>query len=448
MKIKNLNLKETLKYFGIFFLCFVFSQAEICNISPFLFAFYFACLYVCLNEKVLSSFVLVCALSNGFNLEVFLTHLTVVAVGLIFVYIHKFAKRKVHLFTTFLSFVVGNVTYIYYNFQNFKNWTIYVGFGLICLFVFITVLQVMLLRKNCLKLTLDESICFLFAMSSIGLGLSSVIFFNFELARFFIVFSLLICVAIGSPSLTYPIVMAFSLGCSLATLSLVPVAEYVILALLTSVFSMPNKFKIVFMVVVSDIFVQYFFITKTTEIIYAIIPVVLASILFLCIPNKTLNALSDLFYIKKSEITSRNVINMTRKNIKKRMFELSNVFLDMKQIHLNMTKKELTKEELIAMLTREILSSTCYDCLDKNRCTRSLGIDNKSNLELLVEIAVNKGKVTLLDVPSTLANRCGKVNNLITLINRIVDEYKQYKNVMADVNNVKILMADQMGAVS
>ena len=130
------------------------------------------------------------------------------------------------------------------------------------------------------------------------------------------------------------------------------------------------------------------------------------------------------------------------------MVELSNVFMDMKQIHLGMTKKELTKEELIAMLTREVIATTCRDCLDKNRCTRSLGTDNKSNLELLVEIAVTKGKITLLDIPPALSNRCVKVNNLIGLINRICDEYKQYKNVMADVNNVKILMADQMGAVS
>ena len=41
------------------------------------------------------------------------------------------------------------------------------------------------------------------------------------------------------------------------------------------------------------------------------------------------------------------------------MLELSNIFLDMKQIHLGMTKKELTKEELIAMLTREITSTCC-----------------------------------------------------------------------------------------
>ena len=190
------------------------------------------------------------------------------------------------------------------------------------------------------------------------------------------------------------------------------------------------------------------FISKNFAIIANILPILLACLLFLLLPNKFLRNLSDLVYVKKSEITSRNVINTTRKNIKKRMVELSNIFLDMKQIHLGLTKKELTKEELIAMLTREIISSTCKDCLDKNRCTRSLGTDNKSNLELLVEIAITKGKITLLDIPPALSNRCGKVNNLVGLINRICDEYKQYKNIMADVNNVKILMADQMGAVS
>ena len=130
------------------------------------------------------------------------------------------------------------------------------------------------------------------------------------------------------------------------------------------------------------------------------------------------------------------------------MSELSNVFLDMKQIHLNMVKRDLTKEELIAMLTREVMNTCCKDCLDKNRCTRALGTDNKSNLTLLIEIAVTKGKVTLLDIPPNLTNRCAKVNSLISLINRLSSEYRQYKSMLADVNNVKILLADQMGAVS
>ena len=146
-------------------------------------------------------------------------------------------------------------------------------------------------------------------------------------------------------------------------------------------------------------------------------------------------------------ISGQNVA-VFRKNIKKRMVELSNVFLEMKQIHLSMIKKQLNKEELIAMLTREITNSCCRDCLDKNRCTRSLGTENKANLENLINTAVMKGKINLLDIPSGITSRCGKVNELVGLINRLNDEYRQFKSMVNDVNNVKILLADQMGAVS
>ena len=48
------------------------------------------------------------------------------------------------------------------------------------------------------------------------------------------------------------------------------------------------------------------------------------------------------------------------------MSDLSGVFLEMKQLHLNMIKKQLTKDELVSMLMREVMSVCCRDCLDKN----------------------------------------------------------------------------------
>ena len=445
---KIFNKKEILKYSALFFIVLILSQANFSGLSPFVFAFYFACLYVGLDEKIIAAFTLLAGVISNCSLEKFFIYLTVVAVGLIFCYAHKIFKKKQFLLTNFIAYLISNVTYIYYNLHNFKNIIFSLLLGLICSFVFITVLQVMILRKNCFKLTLDESICFLFAIASIGLGLSAIYVFDFSIMRFLITITMLICVGVGSPSLTYSIILAFSLGAALNGFSLNVVAEFVLLALIASMFSLPNKFKVVFVVIIGDILIQYCFIAQEVEFLMNMLPIVLACLIFLCLPNKFLNYLSDLVYVKKSEMTSRNLINTTRKNIKKRMIELSNIFFDMKQIHLNMTKKELTKEELIAMLEREITSTCCRDCLDKNRCTRALGLDNKSNLELLVEIAVNKGKITLLDIPSALSNRCGKVNNLIGLINRLLDEYKQYRHIMADVNNIKILMADQMGAVS
>ena len=309
-------------------------------------------------------------------------------------------------------------------------------------------MHVLLLRKNCFKLTLDESICFLFVIVLLGAGIAPVHIFEFYIYRFVLMLAILVFVSIGSPALTYSVTLAFAFGVGLGEMTLIPVAEFALLALLAGIFSMPHKFKIVFTMLLSSVFLQYFFFNRDISLLYEILPFVLAGIIFICIPNKVLNSLADIVYVKKSEMSSRNLINTTRKNIRKRMSELSNVFLDMKQIHLNMVKRDLTLEELIAMLTREVMNTCCKDCLDKNRCTRSLGTDNKSNLELLIEIAVTKGKVTLLDIPPNLTNRCAKVNSLISLINRLSSEYRQYKSMLADVNNVKILLADQMGAVS
>lgn len=448
MKIKSNSWKFVLKYIVVFFVCLVFAKAEINVLSPFLIAFFFAGIYVGFEEKLLSIFVLSSALAVNPTLNSLLINITAVAVGLILFYIYKFSKRPIPLYMIFLGFMLGIVTYIYFNHSNFLHLLYYIALGLICLYIFIIVLHVILLRKNCFKLTLNESICFLFSIAILGMGLAPIYIFEFSIYRFVLMSIIFIFVSTGSTPMTFAITLSFSLGVGLGSLDLLPLAEFALLTLLANIFSMPAKFKISFVVIIADIFIQYYFFNVGMDLFYQILPIILAGLLFLCIPNKMLNNFSDFVYVKKSELSSRNLINTTRKNIRKRMSELSNVFLDMKQIHLNMVKKDLTKEELIAMLTREIMNTCCKDCLDKNRCTRALGTDNKSNLELLIEIAITKGKVTLLDIPNSLSNRCGKVNNLISLINRLSSEYKQYKNMLTDVNNVKILLADQMGAVA
>lgn len=443
---KKISPKFILKYFALFFISLVLANAEINSLSPFLFAFFFACIYVGLDEKLLAIFTLSSALVISPNLESFYISLTVVAVGLVVYYFHRLIKCRLRLITLFISYLFSLATYIYYNFADIRNVIFYVLLGLISLYVFIVVLYV--LSRDHLKLTLDESACALFALAIIGVGLSSVYIFEFAVYRLVLAFMIFICVAIGSPILTFSLTLSFSLGVSIAEMNLLYMAEFALIALFASIFSMPNKFKIVIMSLIAEAFIQLYFNMSGIGNLYSILPIVVAGVIFIILPNRALNSLADIIYVKKSELSSRNLINSSRKSMRRRLSELSNVFNDMKELHMNMVKRQLSKEELIAMLTREITNSCCRDCLDKNRCTRSLGIDNKSNLEELVEIAVTKGKITLLDIPPALTNRCMKVNNLITLLNHLVDEYSQYKSMLTDINNVKILLADQMGAVS
>lgn len=448
MKIKKIKNETILKYIAIFFVCLILGQTELGNLNPFLFAFFFACLYVGVDEKLIGIFTLLSGIIKDFSLSNFYVCLTVVAVGLIMIYIHKLIKKRLNLIMLFLTFLISTVTYIYYNFSDIKKCMLYLSLGVVCVLCYVIVLQVIFLKKNCFKLTLDEKICFMFSLTCLALGLAPIYIFKFSIFRLLAMLLILFCVPINSISTMFSLVLSFALGSSLQTMNLIPLAEFSILAMCANIFSMPHKIKTSLIIIIIDAILQFYFISKNQVSLFVLLPNVLACLVFVLTPNKLLNSLSDIVYVKQSEISSRNLINITRRNIKKRMAELSEVFLDMQNIHLNMTKKQLSKSELSDMLSREILSTCCKDCLDKNRCTRSLGTDNLSCLETIIQSAINKGKISLLDIPTSMTNRCAKVNQLVTLTNRLIDEYRQYKNIMADVNNVKILMADQMGAVS
>lgn len=445
---KKCNFNVIVNYCALFFVCLVLANAQINNISPFLFAFMFACVFVGVDEKIMALFTLGSAVIIDFSLQSFLIAITVCAVCVINYYLHRLLKRKIKLATNFLVYMLSLSTYIYYNFFDVWNLCAYLILGLISLWSFIVVCQVMILRRNCFKLTLDESVCFLYTIAVLGVGLAKVNIYGFELYKMVLMLTIFVSVSMGSPILTFAVTLAFSLGVSINLTSLLPIAEFAIVSLLASMFSIPNKCKISLASLIGAVFVELYFVGTGWEIVFSLLPIISAVIVYLIIPTKGLNSIADIVYVKKSELTSRNLINTTRRNIHNRMSELSNIFLEMKQIHLNMIKKDLTHDELVAMLTREIMSTCCKDCLDKNRCTRSLGSDNQSNLEMLIEVALKKGKVSLLDIPSGLTNRCGKINYLIALVNRLADEYMQYKGMIADVNNVKYLLADQMGAVS
>ncbi len=445
---KKLNILSLSGYAALFFVCLVLANAKINEVSPFLFAFLLACVFVGIDEKIMSVFSLTAAMIVNCSLSAFLIAITSVAVCLVNYYIHRLIKQKIKLATNICVYLLSLCTYVYYNFFNVWNLCAYIVLGLISLWVFTVVCQVMILRRNCFKLTLDESVCFLFAIGVLGLGIAPVQICGFEIYKLVLAVVIFVSISVGSPMLTFALTLAFSSGVGISLQSLLPIAEFAVVGMLASMFSAPNKIKISIAALLGAGFVELYFVGAEINTLYSLLPIASAVVVFLLIPNKGLNTLADLVYVKKSELTSRNLINTTRRNIHKRMSELSNIFLEMKQLHLNMIKKDLTHAELVAMLTREMMSSCCKDCLEKNRCTRSIGLDNQSNMESLIEIALKKGKVSLLDIPSGLTNRCGKVNSLISQVNRLADEYKQYKGMIADVNNVKYLLADQMGAVS
>ena len=95
--MKNkINTKFILKYLALFFLTLVIANSEVKGLSPFLFALFFACVFVGLDEKLLSVFTLVSAMVVTPTLENFYIAITVIAVGLIMYLLFTFTAN-VHI---------------------------------------------------------------------------------------------------------------------------------------------------------------------------------------------------------------------------------------------------------------------------------------------------------------------------------------------------------------
>ena len=255
-KIKKINLKSLIGYVALLFVCLSLANAKVCGISPFLFAFLFACIFVGVNEKVMAGFCLASAVVVDLSLESFLIALTSVAVCLINYYIHRLIKRKINLATNICVYLLSLCTYIYYNFHNVWNLCAYLVLGLISLWVFTCVCQVMILRRNCFKLTLDETICFLFAIAVLGLGVATVDIFGFEVYKLVLMLTIFVSVSVGNATLTFALTLAFGSGVAIGLNSLLPIAEFAIISLLCGMFSMPNKVKICISALLGASFVE------------------------------------------------------------------------------------------------------------------------------------------------------------------------------------------------
>ena len=69
-------------------------------------------------------------------------------------------------------------------------------------------------------------------------------------------------------------------------------------------------------------------------------------------------------------------------------------------------------------------------------------------LEKLVAVGFEKGKVTLVDLPAYLSNRCYKLNSLLVNLNSLLNEYKKQSNFIKNQDSSKLLIADQLGGIS
>lgn len=100
-------------------------------------------------------------------------------------------------------------------------------------------------------------------------------------------------------------------------------------------------------------------------------------------------------------------------------------------------------------LAHEVARNYCGKCEDRDNCFKSLGgEDTYVILKPMAEAALNRGKVTILDMPPFVTSRCCKTHSLASVINGSAETYMQKRESLDGVMLGKRMMSEQFAGVA
>ena len=182
----------------------------------------------------------------------------------------------------------------------------------------------------------------------------------------------------------------------------------------------------------------------TPALVGAILSALLPALIFILFPQKWITKMESALVFYKEKHLSRIAINRNRAAIGEQLFEISSLFREIQTTFSALGNGEAengAKNYIVSHVESEI----CKKCSGYGTC-KALGL--KESLIKIVEIGSIKGKVSMIDVPSSMARTCGRQSDLLFALNRKFAEYRKYMTEAENAACGRQLLADQAQGVS
>lgn len=320
--------------------------------------------------------------------------------------------------------------------------------GVLFMFACINVFEAIIIRGFTNKLTNLEIVSLFSIIAIICGGLSVLNVGRFSFLKLFMSFLLLTFSFCSTSVLTLLVASIGGLGSLIATNNPLFFAPFVLWALGVLLFKKRHRFFMTIALVVTELVVGYYFKLYPVFDYMEILPVLISGVVFVGLPRKWLEEIAIIFNLSKDRIAMKNVVNRNREILHKRLGNLSEVFNDMNLIYRNMLKQGMTLDEVKEVLRGEISEKICSFCPERNHCHRTHAEDTKRVFDELITIAYEKGKTTVLDIPSYLTSRCKQTNSILGSVNALTGQYKKYMSMLHDVDTSKLIIAEQLLGIS
>lgn len=181
--------------------------------------------------------------------------------------------------------------------------------------------------------------------------------------------------------------------------------------------------------------------------VYECISTVLGAILFCIIPKQLLLLIKEKITLFKEKQLTRQSINRNRIMTANRLYELSNVFLEISNSFNIFKDNALDEKKFTSFVVSHIKSSVCGECSNLSHCQAN-GIPNTADINKMVQIGLAKNKISFIDVPSNFSNNCIHVSDAIYGINKMLADWKNQQLEKINLNNGREILGNGAKGVS
>ena len=452
MKKFDKILKNLLLLVSFLLLFFELNNASINNVLyPFSFGMLFALTWA--NQKVylLAPAYLISGLVLNFSLNNAIVLLVTIFLLVLPYYIHVLCKKVMKKWEFGLFSLLSQTASLVFAITGGYSIVlaaVNIVLGVLYMYSAIIIFEALIVRGFSNKLTSLELISLFILVMSLCAGLVNISIGDFSFLKLFVSFVILVFAYTSTSVLTLLMAITAGAGALLATNNPIYMTPFVLWALCALVFKNHHKIFMVIGVLCCEVINGLYFNLYPSFNIVEALPIILSSVIFLILPKKWLDEMAVIFNLSKDRLAMKNVVNRNREILGKRLSNLAEVFNEMNIIYRNMLKKGMSKEDVKKILYGEICDKICSYCPERNHCHRTFADSTKKVFEELITIAFERGKATLLDIPSYLTSRCKQTSAILGSVNTLTAQYKKYMSMMADVDSSKLIIADQLLGIS
>ena len=356
-------------------------------------------------------------------------------------------RRNVPLWTVALCALVGMIPYaictcVFH--QAYFSVAVCVAVALVMTFCCGVTAYAVFVRGYLHKSTIDELICSGLLAVVAGYALSGVGVYNFCL--FFTVFGFVVLLssACFKIQVTLFISLLLGIGGALQSGNLSVLAATTVVGAAAVALSPFTKWASA-LAVLATTALMWLFNAYSNAGWQTLIMTAIGVIACLCIPKTVLMRIKS-FSDGDNRRAYTGVVNRRGRELASRLYSAGDVFYDMSQ----KLEKIASADGLFTSdrLAKDIAQNYCGKCPDREECFSALGEDTYTVIRPMADSAMNRGKVTILDMPPFITSRCTKNHSLASVINSTADSYKRKREINDGAIIGKKMMSEQFAGIA